>query len=59
MCFGLPGVFNVVTGNGAFGQSLAVHPRVDKIGFTGSTQVRRIKLHAGLFVVRHVYAPLP
>ena len=24
------GVFNVVTGNGAFGQSLATHPDVDK-----------------------------
>jgi len=33
------GVFNVVTGNGAFGQSLATHPDVDKVGFTGSTQV--------------------
>ena len=33
---GLPeGVFNVVTGNGAFGQSLATHPDVDKVGFTG------------------------
>lgn len=30
-----PGVFNVVTGNGAFGQSLATHPQVDKVGFTG------------------------
>ena len=33
------GVFNVVTGNGAFGQSLATHLDVDKVGFTGSTQV--------------------
>ena len=33
------GVFNVVTGNGAFGQSLATHPDVDKVGFTGSTEV--------------------
>ena len=33
---GLPeGVFNVVTGNGAFGQALATHPHVDKVGFTG------------------------
>ncbi len=31
-----PGVFNVVTGNGAFGQSLATHPLVDKVGFTGT-----------------------
>ena len=33
------GVFNVVTGNGAFGQSLATHPDVDKVSFTGSTEV--------------------
>lgn len=29
----------MVTGNGAFGQSLATHPDVDKVGFTGSTEV--------------------
>ena len=34
-----PGVFNVVTGNGAFGSSLATHPDVDKVAFTGSTEV--------------------
>ena len=32
-----PGVFNVVTGNGAFGQLLATHPQVDKVGFTGGS----------------------
>ncbi|XP_072282801.1 aldehyde dehydrogenase family 16 member A1 [Pyxicephalus adspersus] len=36
-----PGVFNVVTGNGAFGEKLAVHPDVDKVAFTGSTEVGR------------------
>ena len=36
------GVFNVITGNGAFGQSLAEHPKVDKVGFTGSTEVGQI-----------------
>lgn len=36
------GVFNVVTGNGAFGQSLAEHHKVDKVGFTGSTEVGQI-----------------
>ena len=25
----------MVTGNGAFGQALAIHPKVDKVGFTG------------------------
>ena len=34
-----PGVFNVVTGPGSFGSQLATHPDVDKVGFTGSTQV--------------------
>ncbi|WP_321886164.1 aldehyde dehydrogenase family protein [Burkholderia cenocepacia] len=35
-----PGVFNVVTGDGAdAGASLAAHPDVDKISFTGSTAV--------------------
>ncbi|XP_061407031.1 aldehyde dehydrogenase family 16 member A1 [Lethenteron reissneri] len=34
-----PGVFNVVTGNGAFGGLLAAHPDVDKVAFTGSTEV--------------------
>ncbi|MEE6482821.1 hypothetical protein FKM82_013355 [Ascaphus truei] len=37
-----PGVFNVVTGNGAFGGKLAVHADVDKVAFTGSTEVGRL-----------------
>lgn len=35
----LIGVFNVVTGNGAFGSLLAGHDDVDKVAFTGSTEV--------------------
>jgi len=34
-----PGVFNVITGPGAIGSMLAMHPDVDKVGFTGSTEV--------------------
>ncbi len=34
-----PGVFNVVTGQGAAGAALALHPGVDKVAFTGSTEV--------------------
>ena len=35
-----PGVFNVVSGPGAsMGEYMAGHPEVDKIGFTGSTEV--------------------
>ncbi|ESO93323.1 hypothetical protein LOTGIDRAFT_216152 [Lottia gigantea] len=37
-----PGVFNVVTGNGAFGGQLAAHPDVDKVAFTGSTEVGQV-----------------
>jgi len=34
-----PGVVNVVTGAGDVGQALVRHPGVDKIAFTGSTEV--------------------
>src|SRR5258705_515262 len=37
-----PGVFNVVTGDGAPGKALVEHPDVQKIAFTGSTEVGRI-----------------
>src|SRR3954454_731852 len=36
------GVFNVVTGFGEAGASLAAHPGVDKVAFTGSTAVGRL-----------------
>ena len=34
-----PGVVNIVTGAGATGQALVEHPDVDKVAFTGSTDV--------------------
>ena len=37
-----PGVLNVVTGDGRTGALLVDHPGVDKIAFTGSTEVGRI-----------------
>ncbi|HVH11968.1 MAG TPA: aldehyde dehydrogenase family protein, partial [Longimicrobium sp.] len=37
-----PGVVNVVTGDGRAGAALVEHPEVDKIAFTGSTDVGRI-----------------
>jgi aldehyde dehydrogenase (NAD+) len=37
-----PGVFNVLTGDGATGKFLVEHPGVQKIAFTGSTEVGRI-----------------
>ncbi|MGN6648651.1 aldehyde dehydrogenase family protein [Trinickia sp.] len=40
---GLPdGVLNVVTGDGTTGAALVEHPGVDKIAFTGSTEVGRL-----------------
>jgi len=37
-----PGVFNVITGDGATGAALVRHPGVNKVAFTGSTEVGRI-----------------
>jgi aldehyde dehydrogenase (NAD+) len=37
-----PGVVNIVTGAGRTGQSLVEHPDVDKVAFTGSTEVGRL-----------------
>ncbi len=42
-----PGVVNIVTGRGdVVGAALAAHPGVDKVSFTGSTQVGRAVLAA-------------
>ncbi len=39
---GIPdGVVNIITGAGATGAALALHPDVDKVAFTGSTEVGR------------------
>jgi aldehyde dehydrogenase (NAD+) len=37
-----PGVVNIVTGAGATGQALVNHPDVNKVAFTGSTEVGRM-----------------
>jgi aldehyde dehydrogenase (NAD+) len=37
-----PGVVNIVTGDGATGAALVEHPQLDKIAFTGSTEVGRL-----------------
>ncbi len=46
-----PGVVNLVTGDGAVGAALAQHPDVDKVSFTGSTEVGRsiVRASAGNF----------
>src|SRR5262252_8804143 len=36
-----PGVVNIVTGDGSTGEALVRHPGVDKVAFTGSTEVGR------------------
>ena len=36
-----PGVVNIVTGDGAVGELITAHPDIDKIAFTGSTEVGR------------------
>ena len=40
---GLPaGVVNIITGDGTTGQSLVNHPDIDKVAFTGSTEVGKL-----------------
>ncbi|MGE5398378.1 MAG: aldehyde dehydrogenase family protein [Chitinophagales bacterium] len=53
---GLPdGVFNVVTGPGSsIGNHLASHPEIDKIGFTGSTEVGRHIAHMAADSIKRV-----
>jgi aldehyde dehydrogenase (NAD+) len=36
-----PGVVNIITGDGRTGQAMVGHPDIDKIAFTGSTEVGR------------------
>ncbi len=37
-----PGVVNIVTGDGSTGELIVNHPDIDKIAFTGSTEVGRL-----------------
>ncbi|HEV3493126.1 MAG TPA: aldehyde dehydrogenase family protein [Reyranella sp.] len=41
-----PGVINIVTGDGVPGAALAAHPDVDKVAFTGSTEVGKLIVQA-------------
>jgi phenylacetaldehyde dehydrogenase len=41
-----PGVVNIVTGYGDAGAALAAHPGVDKVAFTGSTEVGKLIVDA-------------
>lgn len=49
------GVVNVVTGRGASaGAALTAHPGVDKLAFTGSTEVGKLIGHAAIDGMKHV-----
>lgn len=37
-----PGVVNIVTGDGRVGEAIVNHPGIDKLAFTGSTEVGRL-----------------
>ena len=64
-----PGVVNIVTGAGATGRALVTHPGVDKIAFTGSTEVgkeiaraagrRKVTLELGGKAANIVFADAP
>jgi aldehyde dehydrogenase (NAD+) len=64
-----PGVVNIVTGAGATGRALVAHPGVDKIAFTGSTEVgkeiaraagrRKVTLELGGKAANIVFADAP
>ncbi len=41
-----PGVLNIVTGDGSAGAAIAAHPDVDKVAFTGSTEVGKLIVQA-------------
>lgn len=50
-----PGVVNVITGNGeTAGDALVRHPGVDKIGFTGSTEVGKLINRNATDTLKHV-----
>src|SRR3984893_12036190 len=50
-----PGVVNIVTGYGeTAGGALAAHPNVDKVAFTGSTEVGRLIVQAAARDLKHV-----
>jgi aldehyde dehydrogenase (NAD+) len=64
-----PGVVNIVTGAGPTGRALVTHPGIDKIAFTGSTEVgkeiaraagrRKVTLELGGKAANIVFADAP
>jgi aldehyde dehydrogenase (NAD+) len=64
-----PGVINIITGAGPTGRALVTHPGVDKIAFTGSTEVgkeiaraagrRKVTLELGGKAANIVFADAP
>ena len=64
-----PGVVNIITGAGATGRALVTHPGIDKVAFTGSTEVgkeiaraagrRKVTLELGGKAANIVFADAP
>jgi phenylacetaldehyde dehydrogenase len=48
------GVVNIITGFGAAGAALAAHPGVDKVAFTGSTEVGKLIVQAAAHDLKKV-----
>lgn len=53
-----PGVVNVIAGFGAAGAALAAHPGVDKVAFTGSTEVGQHIIRASAGNIKRVSVEL-
>ena len=54
-----PGVINIVNGFGATaGAAIAEHMNIDKVAFTGSTQVGRIIMQVIYFLLPTLHFPL-
>jgi acyl-CoA reductase-like NAD-dependent aldehyde dehydrogenase len=49
-----PGVFNLLTGDGDTGAALTHHPGIDKVAFTGSTEVGKAIIVAASGSLKHV-----
>jgi phenylacetaldehyde dehydrogenase len=49
-----PGIVNVITGDGSTGAALSAHPDLDKVAFTGSTEVGRKVMTAAARTIKRV-----
>lgn len=49
-----PGVINIVTGPGEVGRAMVKHPGIDKIAFTGSTEVGKEIMRSGADTLKRI-----